>query len=322
MGTDTEATAARSGVHVPPLKLTRTFPALRETVFKAWTSAEHVKRWFSPGASTISEAEVDPRAGGVFAFLMRFEDGSEHWTRGKFLEVTPVSRLVQDLDAYGADGRLMFRCITEVDFSEAVGGTRLDLVQSYRDVDPAIAGMIEAHGGGGWNATLDKLQPELERLAGGGDTVQRSAAHATFHLTRTYPVPVERVWRALTVPEHRYKWFGGAPEDWEPLERHLDVRVGGTERDKGRWKGGVVSDFEATYLDVIPGERLVYSYVMHLDDRKISVSLATMELRAEGGKTTLAVTEQGVFLDGHDDAGSREHGTNFLLDALGASLVD
>jgi len=32
------------------------------------------------------------------------------------------------------------------------------------------------------------------------------------------------------------------------------------------------------------------------------------------------VTEQGAFLDGYDDAGSREHGTNFLLDALGKSL--
>lgn len=60
---------------------------------------------------------------------------------------------------------------------------------------------------------------------------------------------------------------------------------------------------------------MVYSYVMHL-----SVSLATMELRGEVGKTTLKVTEQGAFLDGYDDAGSREHGAGLLLDALGASL--
>ena len=79
---------------------------------------------------------------------------------------------------------------------------------------------------------------------------------------------------------------------------------------------------EATYYDVIPNKRLVYSYVMHLDDKKISVSLATMQLKAEGGKTTLKVSEQGAFLDGYDDAGSREHGTGHLLDALGASLKD
>ena len=102
----------------------------------------------------------------------------------------------------------------------------------------------------------------------------------------------------------------------------MDVRVGGRERLRGRWEGGVVSTFDATYHDVIPNERLVYSYEMHLNEKKISVSLATMQLKAEGRKTTLQVTEQGAFLDGYDDAGSREHGTGHLLDALGASLKE
>jgi hypothetical protein len=52
------------------------------------------------------------------------------------------------------------------------------------------------------------------------------------------------------------------------------------------------------------------------------VSLATLQLTADGAGTTLSVTEQGAFLDGYDDAGSREHGTGMLLDALGASLAD
>jgi len=130
------------------------------------------------------------------------------------------------------------------------------------------------------------------------------------------------VWTALTDKAAKQKWFGGPPGRWEPLERYMDVRVGGSERLKGRWEGGVVSTFDATYHDVIPNERLVYSYEMYLDDKKILVSLATLELRAEGGKTTLMVTEQGAFLDGYDDAGSREQGTGHLLDALEASLKD
>jgi uncharacterized protein YndB with AHSA1/START domain len=83
----------------------------------------------------------------------------------------------------------------------------------------------------------------------------------------------------------------------------------------------MVSSFEATYHDVIENERLIYSYVMHLDEKKVSASLATMQLKAQGGKTTLMVTEQGAFLDGYDDAGSREEGTRHLLEAIGASLV-
>ena len=81
----------------------------------------------------------------------------------------------------------------------------------------------------------------------------------------------------------------------------MDVRVGGRERLKGRWEGGVVSTFDAVYHDVIPNERLVYSYEMHLDDRKISVSLATMQLKRTAARTTLKVTEQGAFLDGYDE---------------------
>jgi len=65
---------------------------------------------------------------------------------------------------------------------------------------------------------------------------------------------------------------------------------------------------------------VIYSYEMHLDDRKISVSLATLELKPAGIGTRLVMTEQGAFLDGYDDAGSRERGTNHLLDALGKSL--
>jgi hypothetical protein len=59
---------------------------------------------------------------------------------------------------------------------------------------------------------------------------------------------------------------------------------------------------------------------MRARDKKISISLATMELKPAGAGTLLVVTEQGAFLDGYEDGGSREKGTGFLLDTLGASL--
>jgi uncharacterized protein YndB with AHSA1/START domain len=157
-------------------------------------------------------------------------------------------------------------------------------------------------------------------MQGARETKSRSVVHATFRLERTYDALAARVWRALTDEEAKQKWFCGTPGKWELIERRMDVRVGGTERLKGRWEGGVVSTFDATYHDIIPYQRLVYSYVMHLDDKKISVSLATMQLEERNGRTALMVTEQGAFLDGYDDAGSRERGTGHLLDALGKSL--
>jgi hypothetical protein len=59
---------------------------------------------------------------------------------------------------------------------------------------------------------------------------------------------------------------------------------------------------------------------MHLDDRRISVSLTTVEMTPKGKGTRLVFTEHGVFLDGYDDSGSRERGSNFMLDELGKAL--
>jgi len=150
--------------------------------------------------------------------------------------------------------------------------------------------------------------------------VMRSVTHATFHLERTYNASTTQVWKALTDPVAKAQWFGTVSEQVEIIERSMDVFPGGRERLKVRWGGNVVSTFDATYYDVIENERLVYCYEMHLDDRKISISVATIQLKAQGRKARLMVTEQGAFLDGYDDASSREGGTSDLLDALGRTL--
>jgi uncharacterized protein YndB with AHSA1/START domain len=78
--------------------------------------------------------------------------------------------------------------------------------------------------------------------------------------------------------------------------------------------------FDAVYFDIVPGERIVYAYDMWHDGKKLSVSLATLEFKAVAGGAHFAITEQGAFLDGYDDAGERERGTLGLIDQMGASL--
>jgi len=151
---------------------------------------------------------------------------------------------------------------------------------------------------------------------------ERKVTHSTFVIERVYEAPPARVWQAWSEDEAKQKWFGGDAEAWTSLERAMDFRVGGREKAVGRWKSGTVSAFDALYWDIIPEERIVYTYEMHIDGAKISVSLATVELRPEGDGTRLKVTESGAFLDGYDDAGSREHGTGWLLDKLGETLKE
>jgi Uncharacterized conserved protein len=148
----------------------------------------------------------------------------------------------------------------------------------------------------------------------------RSVVHAMFRIERTYPVPPARVFAAWASLEEKARWFDG-PEGFECYERSMDFRTGGAERLWGKHPGGRVSDFRAHYFEVIPDARIIYGYDMHVDGTRISVSLATVEFQPEGQGARLVMTEQGAFLDGYDDAGSREEGTGWLLDKLGAVLA-
>jgi uncharacterized protein YndB with AHSA1/START domain len=150
---------------------------------------------------------------------------------------------------------------------------------------------------------------------------EKAAVFASFTLERRYPAAPARVFAAFADPALKARWFGGGGE-FTLLERECDFRIGGGERLVGRWKSGMVSAFDAHYHDIVTDRRIVYSYAMQLDDRRISVSLASIEYFPDGAGTRLLVTEQGAFLDGYEDAGSREHGTGFLLDRMGATLVE
>ncbi len=149
----------------------------------------------------------------------------------------------------------------------------------------------------------------------------RSVTHTTFVIDRTYPVPPARVFAAFADPELKRRWFA-MPPDWVDTHHSLDFRIGGHETNRGGPPGGVVHRFEARYQDIVEDERIVYAYDLYLDDRRMSVSLATIELRPDPDGTRMTFTEQGAFLDGIDDPAQREHGTKLLLDALGAALAE
>ena len=148
---------------------------------------------------------------------------------------------------------------------------------------------------------------------------ERSVTHATFVLERTYLVPPARVFAAFADPAAKARWFAG-PEEWGSDEHTLDFRVGGREVSRGGPPGGPVYTFEGRYQDIVPDERIVFTYEMYADATRTSVSLATVELKPQGAGTRLVFTEQGAFLDGHDDPAERERGSVLLLDALGAEL--
>ena len=143
----------------------------------------------------------------------------------------------------------------------------------------------------------------------------RSVEHATFVVERKYEVSPERAFAAWADPEAKARWYTDSEAHLE-----LDFRVGGRERSRGTAPDGRAYSYEALYQDIVPAQRIVYTYDMLLDETRISVSLATVEFRPEHDGTRLVFTEQGAFLDDHVPPAQREHGMGSLLDALGKEL--
>lgn len=143
--------------------------------------------------------------------------------------------------------------------------------------------------------------------------MSRSTEHATFVIERSYDADPQRVFAAWASLEAKQAWFG--PRDKSGITHELDFKVGGRERFSG-----TTHTYNALYQDIVDGERIVYTYEMYAGEDRISVSVATVELRAAEGGTALKLTEQGVYLDQHDTVAQREHGTGKLLDTLGEYL--
>jgi|SRR6516162_7391353 len=149
------------------------------------------------------------------------------------------------------------------------------------------------------------------------DTMERSQTHATFVIERGYPVPVERVWHALSDNSARDQWFGGGP-DFTVREKSHDFRVGGHGIEDGQWRDGPTSRFESTYTDIVEQQRIVFTYDMWINGRHISTSLTTIVVEPTSEGTRLTYTEQAVHLDGLDSVEGRQEGTEGLLDQLGS----
>jgi uncharacterized protein YndB with AHSA1/START domain len=148
----------------------------------------------------------------------------------------------------------------------------------------------------------------------------RSALHDTFRIERRFAAAPARVFHAFADPRAKAQWFHG-PAEMKNEEESFDFREGGRETQVSVMGDGTRMGFFVTYLDIVPDERIVYTYEMSMNGERISVSVATVELRAAaGGGTAFTLTEQGVYLDGLDNPEQRRQGTEMLMDNLEKSL--
>lgn len=140
--------------------ITRVFDAPPPLVFKAWTTPEHVNRWYS--AEPLVVCEIDLRVGGRWRYVLRAPDGSEHGFSGTYREIVPPERLVY---TEGYEGLPPDRdCLVTTTFTEQNGQTTLTSLLRYRskeDRDAHVASGMEV----GMRKTLDRLEEHLATMA-------------------------------------------------------------------------------------------------------------------------------------------------------------
>ena len=153
--------------------ITRTLRHPPARVFAAWTSAEHLQRWLTPGRDTRLNAQIDCREGGELALTFFDPDGTVNRVAGRYLLVRPPAKLVftwtwlssetlanspprpLPLDAVGVETLVVVECAPHVN------GTLLTITHQRFKSDAEA----ERHGAG-WNGALDQLLTFLETYKG------------------------------------------------------------------------------------------------------------------------------------------------------------
>lgn len=143
----------------PEIVSARTFEAPRSIVFRAFTDADVLARWWGPAGFTSTFHEFDLRPGGVWRFTMHAPDGTTFDLEKRFLAVVPEERIV----LRHVDPSHGFRM--EMDFGDEGEGTRL--VWRMRFEDPEEAARVRAAVLAANEQNFDRLAAEL---ADGGST--------------------------------------------------------------------------------------------------------------------------------------------------------
>lgn len=132
----------------PALTLKRRLNAPPAKIYRAWTDAAKISRWFGPEDAEILRAETDVRVGGRFRIVFRGPDGEEHDVGGVYREVVPNQKLVFTWAWRSTPER---ESLVTVALKRDGDGTLLTLLHE-QFFDEAAR---DRHGRG-WNETLDK----------------------------------------------------------------------------------------------------------------------------------------------------------------------
>jgi uncharacterized protein YndB with AHSA1/START domain len=249
----------------------RLFEAPRPLVWRAFTEAEHVARWWGPRGFRTTVQKMDVRVGGEWDHVMHGPDGTDYPNRHVYVEIVENERLVMD-HATAPEFR------TTVLFSdEGAGRTRVRWRMVFPSAELRDTTIRKYGAAEGLTQNLEKL---VDHLAGMG-------AAREMVLTRLIDAPPQMVFDAWSRPEHLARWFG--PRGFTLPGCDVDFRVGGAYRFVMRGPDGTDYPFHGVYREIVAPSRLVFSAI--IEGGPPEELTTTVDFVEEAGKTRLTVRQ-------------------------------
>jgi uncharacterized protein YndB with AHSA1/START domain len=137
--------------------ITRELDAPKHLVYKAWTTPELVRRWWSGRRGEVTSAEIDLRVGGMWRYVMVTEGGFEVAFHGEYREILPNERIVSTevYEAMPEGEALNTLTLTEMD-----GRTTLTILVEHTSKEAR-----DAHVNSGMEVGMQEGMDLLERVA-------------------------------------------------------------------------------------------------------------------------------------------------------------
>ncbi len=160
MGVTSSGTAMVTLPTDEQILITREFDAPKHLVYKAWTTPELVKRWWSANRGEVTIAEIDLRVGGTWRYVMvTTEGGFEVAFHGEYREIVPNERIVSTEVYEGApqaEGPEQ-GTLNTLTFTEADGRTMLTILVQARSEEIRDA-IIDSGMEAGMQDAMDLLE--------------------------------------------------------------------------------------------------------------------------------------------------------------------
>ena len=137
--------------------ITREFAAPKHLVYKAWTTPELIKRWWSAKRGEVTVADVDLRVGGTWRYAMVTDEGFEVAFHGEYREIIPNERIVST-EVY--EGMPEGEAVNTLTFTEEDGRTTVTLLVQHQSKEHR-----DAHINSGMEAGLQDALDLLEEVA-------------------------------------------------------------------------------------------------------------------------------------------------------------